>query len=378
MRVLFALPPAPAVSGLSLVRIYVLRLAAALVRRGVCAYVLMPHNTELSYPELVGLKVIYWTDTHSSSLRAILREIRPHVVQVENRPDLVPDIRQTFSGHLVLNLHHLGPLRRENISRDALRVALCLVDHIVLGSYYEKSLFLGRFFGLRCRTHVVYPGVDVEEFRPYTGEAVLQRERTQWRQCLGLVKQDFVVLSVGQSGERSGLDIVSQAVRQASNKHLKLLLVNANLDDLSTKGCVSPDRTHALIAPPARLLDNANERDLPALYRVADAFVSPSQVRTSLGIVNLAAQASGLPLVTGLRGGIVEMVDRRWTILLRQHDESSAWANALVTVLRSERLQAEMAFRGREFAKGFGWEQSARGFLSLYNNFAPSRGFGSS
>lgn len=378
MRVLFALPPAPAVSGLSLVRIYVLRLAAALVRRGMSAYVLMPYNTEPSYPEVAGLKVIYWPDNDNPSLRAILREIRPHVVQVENRPELVPDIRQAFSGQLVLNLHHLWPLRRENISRDALRVALCLVDHIVLGSYYEKSLFLGRFFGLRCRTHVVYPGVDVEEFRPYTGDAVLQRERTQWRQRLGLAKQDFVVLAVGQSGAQSGIDIVLQAAKLANIRHLKVLLVNANLDDLSTTGYVNPSLAPALIAPPARLFDTANARDLPALYRVADAFVSPSLVRTSLGMVNLAAQASGLPLVTGLRGGIVEMVDHRWTLLLRKHGEASAWANALLTILRSERLQTEMAFRGREFAKGFGWEQSARGFLSLYSGFAPPRPFGSS
>lgn len=378
MRVLFTLPRAPAASGLSLVRLYVFRLAAALVRRGMSAYVLLPHNTELAPPEMAGLKVIYWQDSHNQSLRAILREIRPHVVQVENRPELVHDIRQTFSGQVILNLHHLSPLKREKISRDALRVALCLVDHIVLGSYYEKSLFLGRFFGLRCRTHVVYPGVDREEFRPHAGDALLQRERAQWRKRLGLAKQDFVVLSVSQCGVHSGIDTVLQAASLANLKHLKVLMVNTDCDEISPRGDIRLDTAPLLTLPGGLLHDHASARDLPALYRAADVFVSPGQGRTSFGMVNLAAQASGLPLVTSFRGGIVEMVDKRWTLLLRKHGEASAWANALATIAQNESLRAEMALRGREFAKGFSWEECALGFLSLYSNNAPPRSFGSS
>ncbi|MBS3937877.1 MAG: glycosyltransferase family 4 protein [Peptococcaceae bacterium] len=367
MRILFVLPPTYKGTALSTVEAYVYRLAAALVKRGMNIYVLGSRDVVPREVQMQGLCILPWPACAEHVLRGIIRDIRPHVVQVENRPALIRGIRHVFNGQLVLNLHNLTHLSGDSISRSELRVALCLVDNIVLGNYYQKSLFLGRFFGLRGRAHVIYPGVDREVFRPYYGDQTLERTRHQKRHGLGLTGRDFVILVVSSIAGGDGIDTLENAVSLAAGAPMKMVLVSTYEDEFAFGG--------RLLAQEGRT-DGINAEDLPALYRAADVCALHGWGRVSQAMIGLEAQASGLPVVTNLRGGIVETVDKGSAFLLRSYDEVTAWTRSLEVLAKDEPLRRKMGQVGRGFTARFNWEQCAVRFLSVYSAVSPPRAFG--
>ena len=187
MKVLYIIPPAPTVPGFNPIEQYVIELATAVKGRGVEPYIMLHAERAEAALNMRGIRVLTWTDgDFPQTIRKILREIRPHVVQIENGPQLVRAVRQSYQGQLVLNLHSLHHLAGGTIPRGELRVALCLVDKIVLLSHFLKSLFLGRYFGLRLRASVIHPGVDLNKFSPYQGNKALDKERLLMRRRWGV------------------------------------------------------------------------------------------------------------------------------------------------------------------------------------------------
>ena len=138
MRVLYVVPSAPVVTGLNYVEQYVLELATAVTGRGVESYIMVPVERAEAMATTRGIRVLTWAEgDFSSAIRKAVRELRPHVVQIENEPALVRSVRQSYEGQIVLNLHTLQHLAGGTIPRSELRVALCLVDKIVLLSHFQ-------------------------------------------------------------------------------------------------------------------------------------------------------------------------------------------------------------------------------------------------
>jgi len=378
MRVLFVLPPACKEATISLIEGYIFRLATALARRGIGAYLLAGCFPNLPEMQANGIRILPWPEFSLQALRSSIRDVRPHVVQVENRPSLIREIRRIFDGPLVLNLHNLTHLSSPKISRGELRVSLCLVDSIVLGSYYQKSLFLGRFFGLRARTYVVYPGVDAEVFRPYYGDLELQRARYQERKYLGLSGRDTVILAVSSLPAERCTGLIRDSLSVASNARLKIVSVKAwgDEDDSLYPGAMPSRQSTAQSSSVAQ--SELSIKGLSSLYRAADVCVPFGPSPTLHAVVNLEAQASGLPLVTAMRGGLVETVDRGAAFLVRNHDEATDWGRFLEVLADNEPLRRKMGQSGRDFSFRFRWDECALRFLAIYGASAPARAYGSS
>jgi glycosyltransferase-like protein len=105
------------------------------------------------------------------------------------------------------------------------------------------------------------------------------------------------------------------------------------------------------------------DREMPSLYRLADALIFPS-VKEGFGLAVLEAMASGVPVVTSRIAPFTEYL----------HDSDVIWcdplsvasiANAMATVL-TEPLRSRLSQRGALLARQYDWSNTARAHLPAY------------
>jgi glycosyltransferase-like protein len=116
---------------------------------------------------------------------------------------------------------------------------------------------------------------------------------------------------------------------------------------------------HALILPGV-----VPEAELPALYRLADAFVFPS-VKEGWGLVVMEAIASGIPVVTANQPPFTEFLSPGQAILIDPHS-SAAIAQAMKTVIQSA-ISKSLVQQSQAVCDHYTWEASAKQHVAHYN-----------
>lgn len=110
-------------------------------------------------------------------------------------------------------------------------------------------------------------------------------------------------------------------------------------------------------------LGEVPEEDLPALYRLATAFVFPS-LWEGFGLPILEAMACGTPVACANSSSLPEVAGD--AALLFDPTSPGEIAGALLRLLGEPELRAELLQRGLARAKGFSWEKTALETLSVY------------
>ncbi|MEK7142593.1 MAG: glycosyltransferase family 1 protein [Patescibacteria group bacterium] len=106
-----------------------------------------------------------------------------------------------------------------------------------------------------------------------------------------------------------------------------------------------------------------DEKDLPALYSGATAFVFPS-LYEGFGLPPLEAMACGTPVVSSSTSSLPEVVGRAG-ILLAPKDER-LWAKNLCKMSQDQGLRRTLSALGIRQAKKFTWETTARQTIEVY------------
>jgi len=105
------------------------------------------------------------------------------------------------------------------------------------------------------------------------------------------------------------------------------------------------------------------EKDLPALYSGAKAFVFPS-LYEGFGLPPLEAMACGTPVISSNTSSMPEVIGKAG-ILISPKDER-LWANIIVNVLKDKALAQTLSEWGVRQAKKFSWEETARKTIEVY------------
>ncbi|MFA6166275.1 MAG: glycosyltransferase family 1 protein [Gemmatimonadaceae bacterium] len=114
------------------------------------------------------------------------------------------------------------------------------------------------------------------------------------------------------------------------------------------------------------------ERDLPALYAMADAFLCASTTET-LGLVILEAMASGLPVAAVSAGGVADHLRHLQNGIACSPDASSfAAAIRHLTDDRDRRLR--MGTAARSWAVAIGWERELDRLVESYREVLVQNG----
>ncbi len=108
-------------------------------------------------------------------------------------------------------------------------------------------------------------------------------------------------------------------------------------------------------------------REVLALYPLADVVVVPSVIPDALSRVILEAMAAGRPVVGTRVGGTPELVIDGKTGLLIERRAPAQLARAIATLLRDEALRASLGARARRHVtERFGADDSVDRLLALY------------
>ena len=189
--------------------------------------------------------------------------------------------------------------------------------------------------------------------------------RTRYR-----LNGDPILLSVGGVEERKNSVRILDAFQQLLTIHPDAQLVivgGASLLDHARYR----QQFECLIAANRALertvvcLGAVPDREMPSLYRLADALIFPS-VMEGFGLVVLEAMASGLPVVTSRIAPFTEYLHENDVIWCDPMSVASI-ANAMATVLK-EPLRSRLSQRGVFLALQYDWANTARAHLPAYHN----------
>jgi 1,2-diacylglycerol 3-alpha-glucosyltransferase len=211
-----------------------------------------------------------------------------------------------------------------------------------------------------CCAHVIPCGTDLRRFQagPLSG-AEAMRLRTQ----LGLSAEKPIILHVGRLDmDKDAHLVVAAAARVMEQVDAELLLVGdgRQRDALESLCAVLgiADRSHF-----TGFL--AHDAGLPDVYRLADVFVTASEIET-FGLVLLEAMASACPVVAVQTACVAETVrDKECGFLVRPRDVAGL-AEKMIWLLENRKAAEEMGLAGQTISGRYSKEAMVQAHVQLY------------
>jgi glycosyltransferase involved in cell wall biosynthesis len=228
-------------------------------------------------------------------------------------------------------------------------------DALIAMSQTEKENLVRYVSADPKKVQVIYlaPG---KQFQPVTDPALLAEARERLR-----LPEKFVLFVGNIYPFKNVLTIVRgfyQAIRSAGLPH-KLVLAggrgsgSAEVFELIRKLGISE-----LVIWPGFV-----EKELPALYTLADLFLFPS-VYESFGLSPLEAMSCGTPVITSNAGALPEVVGEA-AIQVDPYSHEML-AGEMVRVLGDRQLHRTLSQKGLAHAARFNWEECARKTMESY------------
>ena len=289
---------------------------------------------------------------------------------------------------LVVTVHSLEPLRpwkREQLGGGydftcwVEKTAMEMADAVIAVSQ-ETKRDVEKLYDIRPdRLHVIYNGIDLDEYRPVESKNALKR--------LGVNPVEPYVLFVGRITRQKGIIHLVNAIKHMNPGFQVVLCAGAP----DTKEIAAEMKSAVAAAQRSRpgvvwIEEMVDTKSKVELYSNAAAFVCPS-IYEPFGIINLEAMACGTPVVASSVGGIKEVVvhgETGYLVALDQMTESPFEAKNPERFSRdlASRVNELMADPGKRQAMGraarkrveaiFAWPAIARQTADLYEHLIAS------
>ena len=292
--------------------------------------------------------------------------------------------RQNYGIPLVITVHSLEPLRpwkREQLGGGydftvwLEKTALEMADAVIAVSNETKSDIRGLLNVRPERLHVIYNGIDLDEYRPTPADDVLRR--------FGIDRGKPILLFVGRITRQKGIIHLVHAI-EFMDKDFQVVLCAGAPDTKEIaeemKGAVARARKlRDGIIWIDQMLDKAS---VIQLYSHAAVFCCPS-IYEPFGIINLEAMACETAVVASAVGGIKEVVvdgETGFLVPLEQMSESPFeplypekfardLAEKINLLMHDEKLRERFGKAGRKRAEQkFSWRTIAQETKRLYQS----------
>ncbi|OPJ55317.1 glycosyltransferase family 4 protein [Alkalithermobacter paradoxus] len=171
-------------------------------------------------------------------------------------------------------------------------------------------------------------GIDLEKFN------TLEVDRDLKRSKLGLPKDAFVILSVGELNKNKNHEVIIRAIAKINNLDIHYVVCGEGqlkryLRDLS-KELGLENQVHLL----------GFRKDIPEICKISDIFVFPSY-REGLSVALMEAMANGLPVVCSkIRGNSDLIEDGKGGYLVEPRD-IEGFAKYIKELIENSRLRSE-------------------------------------
>ena len=270
----------------------------------------------------------------------------------------------------LLSLQHR--IHQSRIKRGTARSLIASASVIVANSHWTADLcrvVLGEL-GLDCPAgfiRVVPLGTDPEQFKPGLDAGPL-------RDRYGLDGDGQWILTVARLVPHKGVDVTLHALAGLAVEHPGLRYAVVGQGDHQT--ALESLATGLGLRHRVRFLTDVTDRDLPAIYNLADLYVGVSRQAgldvEGFGISLLEASASGLPVVAGKSGGIPDAVQDGRTGVLVDPEDPRAVATAIDGLLRDSTTARRLGDTGRRTVESsFTWNRVVNDLRAIAAEFSP-------
>ena len=213
---------------------------------------------------------------------------------------------------------------------------------------------------------VVAPGVDLTTYNPADGKAGA-RNRLD-------IAQDAIMLTfVGRIQAHKGPDVLLRAAAQMLDHtpYLRSKLAVVIIGGTSGAGADELDNLKGLakflkIEDVVHFIAPVAHTKLADWYRASDLVCIPSYSE-SFGLVALEAQACGTPVVATAIGGLRTAVSDGISGSLVDGHDPKAWSAVISRLIAEPQRRLLLSIGAVEHASHFGWENTARKTLDLYD-----------
>lgn len=266
----------------------------------------------------------------------------------------------------VMTIHDITPMlhpemhtrRAVLLTATALRIARRFVDHYITISEWTKRDLMRYLSIPESRITVTYPGKD-DRFRPSLDRA---GTRAALARRLALPLEEPYILSVGTLEPRKNIVGLLNAYAQLRKSGVRNRLVVVGMKGWK----FSPifDLVHELnldeqVVFPGYVSDD----DLPDFYNGAEVFVYPSFYE-GFGLPPLEAMACGIPVVASNAASLPEVVGQAGVLVDPARPQDIA--AAVLDLLRSEYMRAELSAAAVKRAELFEWSDTAARTWNVY------------
>lgn len=257
----------------------------------------------------------------------------------------------------------LAPRRNLNSVIEATLVGdkWARIDHVVTDSHWSKRDLLAHLGLPDHRVTVVYPGIDLERFRP----AVKGDSSLEGRGPGAMTSETSLrpyVLTVAGTDPTKNVETLLEAFARLPpairNAH-DLVLVG----DVRRRPDVRQQAAALGLEKQTRFPGIVDDERLIDLYRRAALFVFPSRYE-GFGLPVLEAMACGCPVVSSHASSLPEVTGD--AALLVDPDDADGMAKAMTQVLTDPVLASDLRARGTARAAQFSWDRTAREMVAVY------------
>lgn len=211
-----------------------------------------------------------------------------------------------------------------------------------------------------CCAHVVPYGADLH---PFQAGKLADAEAMRLRNQLGLAANKPIILHVGRlDADKDAHYVIEAAAQVMARVEAELLVVGDGRQRAALEAqCMAlgiADRSHftGFVCP---------ETDLPLIYRLADLFVTASEIET-FGIVLLEAMASACPIVAVRATCVPELVQDSVNGFLVGPKDVAGLAEKMIWLLQHPPAAQAMGQAGQKASHHFHKEAMIQAHLQLY------------
>jgi spore coat protein SA len=301
---------------------------------------------------------------NKSYLREVINYAKNHkfdCIQVDNRPRFIPILRRHFPKvSLVLVLHSLTFMRflsnmtRQNVVRKS--------NAVICNSEFIRHYYVKRFPHYAKKFHAIHLGADLSRFREPTP---IEKRNMRTRYSL---LNSFIILYAGRIIPGKGVHILVKAAGLVKKTipSIRVVLVGPYIKGYKTR-LISEAKRKKI---PVLFTGPVKPSNMHKMYWLGDCFICPTQLHEAFGLVNVEAMASGLPVIASKRGGIVEIINEKNGILIRDYKKPIAFAREIEKIFLMPTFANSLAEAGREAVLvHFDWSRVAADYEEFYKKF---------
>ena len=273
-----------------------------------------------------------WLDGYAGGVARVLKQVRPALIEVHNRPEVALALAAAFRRTPVALFLHNDPRRMRGVEKGFSRLAAVVC---------VSSFIAGRLGDIRPRPVVLPNPIDFADVPHSAADPPSTRAN--------------IILFAGRVVPEKGADlfIAAWAAAEELMQGWRAVIIGADRfsDDSPETPYIAALRPQAKAANVEMLGYRPHEAVLTALSETSIAVV-PSRWQEPFGLVALEAMACGAALIASPEGGLPEVIGDGGLMI---HPESgTSFANAITTLGTDGGFRDAMARRGRARAKQFG------------------------